>query len=82
MEREGEDEREEEEEEGNPLSSDMDDDDDGSYSFHAHAIIADNPDDSHFLDADDDLQEDSDFDANDMDEEPFPALHSDDDEDQ
>ena len=82
MEGEGEDEREEEEEEeGNLPSSNMSDDD-GSYSFSAHAVIADNPDDSQFLDADDDLQEDSDFDADDLDEEPFQVLRSDDEEEE
>ena len=75
-------EEEEEEEEGNALSSDMDDDDQ-SYSFHGHMEIFD--DDNHFLDAQDDLQEDSDFDANisnDLDEEPFPAVHSGNEQDQ
>ena len=85
MEGEGEDEEreeEEEEEEGNVLSSDMDDDDQ-SYSFHARVDIFDDGGD--FLDAQDDLQEDSDFDANisnDLNEEIFPAVHSDNEEQQ
>ena len=85
MEGEGEDEEreeEEEEEEGNVLSSDMDDDD-RSYSFHARVDIFDDGGD--FLDAQDELQEDSDFDANisnDLDEEPFPVVHSDNEEQQ